>query len=177
MHEAPAEIADAAGEHYVDVEIDDAVPESRTVNLKLVVGAITCILRREEVPTPVIVNVLLTGDSTLRRLNRRFANEDHATDVLAFPADDGEMFPWNQSAEDDQVAPRYLGDIAISIPQVARQAREHGVPTERELAMLAIHGTLHLLGYDHAAPDEEREMFGKTDAALASIFADTANPA
>ena len=45
--------------------------------------------------------------------------------------------------------------------------------TQRELAMLAIHGTLHLLGYDHASPDEERVMFGKTDAALAELFAAT----
>ena len=64
-----------------------------------------------------------------------------------------------------------LGDIAISVPQTKRQALAKGVTFERELAMLAIHGTLHLLGYDHAEPEDERVMFGKTDDALDEVFA------
>ena len=161
-------------QHCVEVDTDEDVPEARLANRQLVADAITCILRREQTPDPVVVNVLLTGGSALRRLNLRFADEDHATDVLAFPAEDGEQFPWvtGAGADEDHAVPRHLGDIAISIPQVARQAQDHGVSTERELAMLAIHGTLHLLGYDHAEPDEEREMFGKTDAALEQLFDD-----
>ena len=162
----------ATGQHYIEVDTDEDVPEARLANRQLVADAIACILRREQTPDPVIVNVLLTGDTALRRLNLRYADEDHATDVLAFPAEDGEQFPWVTGADDDQAVPRHLGDIAISITQVARQARDHGITTERELAMLAIHGTLHLLGYDHAAPDEERVMFGKTDAALEQLFDD-----
>ena len=160
------------GQNYIEVDTDEDVPEARLANRQLVADAITCILRREQTPDSVIVNVMLTGDTALHRLNLRYAGEDHATDVLAFPAEDGEQFPWATGADEDRAVPRHLGDIAISIPQVARQAQDHGVSTERELAMLAIHGTLHLLGYDHAAPDEEREMFGKTDAALEQLFAD-----
>ena len=63
-----------------------------------------------------------------------------------------------------------IGDIAISVPQAKRQSLAKNVPFERELAMLAIHGTLHLLGYDHALPNEERVMFSKTDGALGEIF-------
>lgn len=162
----------ATGQHHIEVDTDEDVPEARLANRQLVADAIACILRREQTPDPVVVNVLLTGDSALRRLNLRYADEDHATDVLAFPAEDGEQFPWDPSAGEDKAMQRHLGDIAISIPQVARQAQDHGVTTERELAMLAIHGTLHLLGYDHAEPDEEREMFGKTDAALEQLFDD-----
>ena len=132
------------------------------MDTQLVVDAISCILTMERVPRQVSVNVLLTGDGTLRRLNRRFAGEDHATDVLAFPGPHRDM----QDVQDAG----FLGDIAVSVPRVARQALDHGVSAERELAMLAIHGTLHLLGYDHVTPDEEREMFGKTDLALAQLF-------
>lgn len=159
-------------QHCVEVDTDEDVPEARLANRQLVADAIACILRREQTPDPVIVNVLLTGDIALHRLNHRYADEDHATDVLAFPAEDGEQFPWDPSADEDHAVPRHLGDIAISIPQIARQARDNGITTERELAMLAIHGTLHLLGYDHVEPDEEREMFGKTDAALEQLFDD-----
>ena len=156
----------ATGSYSVEVDVDFAVPETRSVDTQLVVDAIVCILSMERVPRRVAVNVLLTGDGTLRRLNRRFAGEDHATDVLAFPAAEGGTHRDMQDMQDAG----FLGDIAVSVPRVARQALDHRVSAERELAMLAIHGTLHLLGYDHATPDEERVMFGKTDLALAQLF-------
>ena len=165
---APADdSACATGSYSVEVDVDYAVPETRSVDTQLVVDAISCILTMERVTRPAAVNVLLTGDGTLRRLNRRFAGEDHATDVLAFPAAAAEGS--HRDMQDMQDA-GFLGDIAVSVPRVARQALDHGVSAERELAMLAIHGTLHLLGYDHATPDEERVMFGKTDLALAQLF-------
>ncbi len=108
------------------------------------------------------VTVLLTGDDTLRDLNRQFAGEDKVTDVLAFCSGSG--FPGN---EGDAAT---LGDIAISIPQARRQAAAAGHSEDREIAMLTAHGVLHLLGYDHAEPDEEREMFGLTDAIMEEAF-------
>lgn len=168
-----------AGRHVIDVEVDQAVPEALTVDVGLVQSAIECILEREQVATAVSVNVVLTGDERLRALNRRFAGEDYSTDVLAFPADDGEVFPGMPDvveADDGQTGggTRLLGDIALSVHHIARQAGEHGVTFGRELAMLAIHGTLHLLGYDHATPEEERVMFGKTDDALVELFGESA---
>ena len=156
-HDVPA-----TDRYCVEVDVDHAVPETLAVDTQLVVDAIVCILTMEQVASPASVNVMLTGDGTLRRLNRRFAGDDHATDVLAFPGS-------HRDLQDMQDAD-FLGDIAVSVPRVARQALDHGVSAERELAMLAIHGTLHLLGYDHATPDEERVMFGKTDVALAQLF-------
>ena len=160
--------ASATGRYCIEVDVDYAVPETRSVDTAVVVDAITCILEREQVSGHAGVNVMLTGDGTLRRLNRRFAGEDYATDVLAFPAAVRSHMDMQDMQDGD-----FLGDIAVSVPRVACQAQEHGVTTQRELAMLAIHGTLHLLGYDHASPDEERVMFGKTDAALAELFAAT----
>ena len=104
------------------------------------------------------VTVLLTGDDTLRNLNRQFADEDKVTDVLAFSS--GAVFPGD--AEGKEI----LGDIAISMPQARRQAAAAGHSEDREIAMLTAHGVLHLLGYDHAEPDEEREMTGITASIL-----------
>ena len=108
------------------------------------------------------VTILLTDDDTLRDLNRQFADEDKVTDVLAFSG--GAGFPGDAT---DAVP---LGDIAISLPQARRQASAAGQPEDREIAMLTAHGVLHLLGYDHAEPDEEREMTGITAAILEEVF-------
>lgn len=89
------------------------------------------------------VTVLLCGDATMRRLNRTFRGKDRTTDVLSFPAGAG---PHPGSG-------RPLGDLAISIPQAARQAAAAGHPLRREIALLALHGYLHLLGYDHEVDD------------------------
>jgi probable rRNA maturation factor len=99
------------------------------------------------------VAVRVTGDRELRRLNREFLGEDHATDVLSFPTGD--------------LSSGYLGDLALSWPAVRRQAEAYGHPPEVEAALLAVHGLLHLLGWDHATPPEEREMTRLTLACLA----------
>jgi len=99
------------------------------------------------------LTVRVTGDRELRRLNRAFLGEDHATDVLSFPSGD--------------LAGGYLGDLALSWPAVGRQAEGFGHPPEVEAALLAVHGLLHLLGWDHATPSEEREMTRLTLACLA----------
>jgi probable rRNA maturation factor len=98
------------------------------------------------------MTVRVTGDRELRRLNREFLGEDHATDVLSFPSGD--------------VAGGYLGDLALSWPAVCRQAEAFGHPPSTEAALLAVHGLLHLLGWDHATPSEEREMTALTLSCL-----------
>ena len=157
--------------NQVDVEIDtrwiSGAAVASTANVKLVRQAVATILCREGFvgDRSASVAVLLTGDEQLHRLNREFAGEDHVTDVLSFERDAGASFP---NGDDSLI--NQIGDIAISVPQAERQAIEKQIPFERELAMLAIHGTLHLLGYDHATPEEERVMFGKTDDALGEVF-------
>jgi probable rRNA maturation factor len=96
------------------------------------------------------IAVRLTNDDELRRLNHDFAGRDVATDVLSF-AGPGE----------------HLGDLAISWPAVLRQAREFGEPAQTELALLSVHGLLHLLGWDHESAAERKEMTRITLAALA----------
>ena len=144
--------------NQVDVEIDTRWISGAAVvsaaNFELVRQAVATILCREGFvgDRSASVAILLTGDEQLHRLNREFAGEDHVTDVLSFEADTGVSFP---NVDDDSLI-NQIGDIAISVPKAERQAIEKRVPFKRELAMLAIHGTLHLLCYDHAMPEEER---------------------
>jgi probable rRNA maturation factor len=84
------------------------------------------------------VHVLVTGDDRMRRLNQQYRDRDHATDVLSFP--DGEELPTGRVL---------LGQIVLSLDAARRQASELGHSELRELEELVLHGTLHLLGYDH----------------------------
>jgi len=93
---------------------------------------------QSHVRLPGRVSVLLTTDSALRRLNRRFRKIDQPTDVLSFPADAG--FGRRQ---------KIAGDLAISVPTARRQAAQHGHPVSLEIKILILHGLLHLAGYDH----------------------------
>jgi len=96
------------------------------------------------------VSVLFCGDRRMRSLNRRYRRIDRSTDVLSFPADPG--------VEPGDVRSRStLGDIVISIPYAARQARRRGQPVSREVDRLLVHGFLHLLGYDHETDDGEMD--------------------
>jgi probable rRNA maturation factor len=93
--------------------------------------------------------VRLTTDDELRRLNRDYAGKDSVTDVLSFVGSN-----------------QHVGDLAISWPAVLSQAREHGHTEETELGLLAVHGLLHLLGWDHVRAPERKEMNRLTRAAL-----------
>jgi probable rRNA maturation factor len=96
------------------------------------------------------VAVRLTGDAELRRLNRDHAGHDVVTDVLSFEG-----------------SGLHIGDLAISWPAAARQAQEYGHTETTELGLLAVHGLLHLLGWDHATAAQRKEMSRLTIAALA----------
>ena len=99
---------------------------------------------------PATIALRITDDSELRRLNRDFSAHDVVTDVLSFQGEDG-----------------HLGDLAISWPAVVRQAEVHGHSADTELALLCVHGLLHLLGWDHSTAGQRREMTRVTVAALA----------
>jgi probable rRNA maturation factor len=95
------------------------------------------------------LTIVLTDDAQLHELNRNYLGIDTPTDVLSFPA----------SETDPETARRYLGDILISIPRANEQAHAAGHALEAEVQLLTVHGTLHLLGYDHAEADEKARMW------------------
>ena len=127
------------------------------------------------------VSLLLTDDVTVRELNRDFRGVDSVTDVLSFsaehsghwmgaeaPPEPGAGWPTDLPLPDGEPPP--LGDIVISVPQTVRQAEARGVPLLEELALLIVHGALHLLGHDHYADQERNEMQRLEQEALAEIL-------
>jgi probable rRNA maturation factor len=105
------------------------------------------------------LGIVVTDDETVRRLNREYAGEDHSTDVLSFSLREGEEFASPEAVD-------CLGEVIIAYPTAARQAKEAGRSVDDETAHLLVHGTLHLLGYDHAEPEEEREMRARESALI-----------
>jgi probable rRNA maturation factor len=96
------------------------------------------------------VSVLVVGDRAMRTLNRRYRGKDRTTDVLSFPM---------RSGGNARLQAHLLGDIVISLPVAARQARADGEPLSTAIDRLLVHGFLHLLGYDHEqGPEETRRM-------------------
>jgi probable rRNA maturation factor len=100
-------------------------------------------------------------EATIAQLNEQWMDKEGPTDVLAFPMD--ELRPGLVTEEPEEGV---LGDLVLCPAVAERQAAEAGHPTENEVEMLTVHGILHLLGYDHAEPEEHREMFGLQDRLL-----------
>jgi probable rRNA maturation factor len=114
------------------------------------------VLKAEKVAPPYEVSLVFTDSETVRRLNRDYRGVDELTDVLAFY-----MLSQNEADSSFALPPdgvTRLGEVIISYPQAVEQASEQGHSSERELALLIIHGILHLLGYDHEEVEEESKM-------------------
>ena len=114
------------------------------------------ILKAEGVAPPYELSLVITDSETVHRLNRDYRGVDEPTDVLAF-----DMLPQKHGDDCFKLPPdglTRLGEVIISYPQAVEQAREQGHTTQKEMALLIIHGILHLLGYDHEEAEEEAEM-------------------
>jgi probable rRNA maturation factor len=103
----------------------------------------------ESAPVDADLTIVLTDDAQLHELNLEYLGVDAPTDVLSFPA----------SESDPETGLPYLGDILISIPRAAQQAQAAGHSVEAEVQLLVVHGTLHLLGHDHAEAEEKTRMW------------------
>jgi len=128
-------------------------------------NVVQIVLQAEGITAPYELSVVFTDSDTIHRLNRDYRGIDKPTDVLAFY-----MLPQKGEQDFFVSAPdgiTHLGEVIISYPQAVEQAREHGHEVETELALLIIHGTLHLLGYDHEEPEEEKEMKKREEELLA----------
>ena len=107
------------------------------------------------------MSVTFMNNAEIREINRDYRNKDQATDVISFALEDegeGELAVIFDEDEDFDL-PRNLGDIMISVERAKEQAEEYGHSFDRELGFLAVHGFLHLNGYDHMTPEDEKEMF------------------
>ena len=135
----------------IELDIDDAyttqVPSADLLAL------LEEVLAAESVDAAAQLTIRVTGDELLQELNRTHRGIDAPTDVLSFPAEDDDFPPGENDTSD-----AYLGDIAISVPAVHRNAELTGTPPDRELRHLVTHGVLHLLGYDHESDEDEARM-------------------
>ena len=111
--------------------------------------------------------IKLVDEATIAELNEKWMDKEGPTDVLAFPMD--ELRPGMVNEEPEEGV---LGDLVLCASVAGRQAVEAKHSTADELALLTVHGILHLLGYDHAEPEEHAEMFGLQDQLLAAWRAD-----
>jgi len=118
------------------------------------------LLSAEDCPDDTEVSVLLVSDEEIKALNRDYRGVDVVTDVLAFSQLEGEEF----GADGGNV----LGDVVISVETATRQAQEHAHSVEDEMDLLLVHGLLHLLGYDHKVPEDEKRMFARQQQLLES---------
>lgn len=109
------------------------------------------------------VSVRMVSDAAIRRLNRHYRMHNRATDVLSFRYEEAKEFLSPPSAIKE------LGDIVISLPQVRRQAKSIGRSASAEFALMVVHGTLHLMGFDHETVRQEKRMFGLQHDILARL--------
>ncbi|MER7892335.1 rRNA maturation RNase YbeY [Micromonospora sp. NPDC048909] len=114
------------------------------------------------------LSVLLVDVDYMTELNHRWMGGDGPTDVLAFPMDEGSVDHGPGESAPAGGEPALLGDIVLCPDVAAKQAATAGHSAADELHLLTVHGVLHLLGYDHAEPEEEREMFALQARLLSS---------
>jgi probable rRNA maturation factor len=133
----------------VQLETDLALPTARMER------AIEWVLQGHDVAPATGISVVIADDGEIRRLNQQFRGIDAPTDVLSFP---NEPVP----GEDEP----YLGDLILALPYIQHQAEEEGHTLSDELVLVVIHGTLHLLGYDHDNAERQSDMWEKQAEAL-----------
>jgi len=139
--------------YAVEVQIEKPYRAQRQAQPEVMRRAVEATLQHQRVAEACELAVLVTGDETLRELNRRHRGVDASTDVLAFPSEAKGPFV------DAPGLPRYLGDVIISFPRAKAQAAEAGNKLSAELQLLVVHGVLHLLGYDDQTGPERARMW------------------
>ena len=114
-------------------------------------------LKRENIDNG-IMSIIIVDNEIIHKINKEYRGVDRATDVISFALEDDDTFV--------DIGKRILGDIYISIDKVKEQAKSYGHSEKREISFLTVHGTLHLLGYDHMKKEDEEVMFKKQDEIL-----------
>ncbi len=140
------------------IDIMDETNKVTDEQMKLVENLLEHTARHEQVKTGSEVSVTFVDNSRIQEINKEYRHKDAATDVISFAMEEmgeGEV----EIIGSDE--PALLGDIIISIDRMEEQAAEYGHTNERELGFLAVHGFLHLLGYDHMNEEDEKVMFSR----------------
>ena len=142
----------------IGVAVADAFLDE--VRAERIAALLARVLADEGVEDDSGLSVEIAADAVLHELNREHRGVDGPTDVLSFAAEEGEAFPTAPGQ------PRYLGDIAVSVETVRRNAVEAGLSTSDEIDHVLVHGLLHLLGYDHESDEDEAAMRAREEGYL-----------
>ena len=145
-------------------EEDSILVDRREPLATLLTEAIKETLRLSGGPEEAEVSLMLVDDQRIHALNREYRGVDRPTDVLSFALQEDMEDEPDAAFEDDM-----LGDIVISAERAKEQAKEYGHSFEREIVYLAVHGTLHLLGYDHEEEMDKQEMRSKEEEVMAIL--------
>ena len=136
-----------------------SIPEALEADLT---KAMNVVAELEALYPQTEVDITLVDDAAIHELNRTYRGIDRPTDVLSFALDEGEEEP---EVDDDEIE-HLLGDVIISAPTAVRQGEEYGHGLEREMTYLAVHGMLHLLGYDHMEEKDKLIMRKREEEVL-----------
>ncbi|MBS3679547.1 rRNA maturation RNase YbeY [Ornithinibacillus massiliensis] len=147
----------------MDIDFQDNTNSVLEDEVKLITGLLEIAAKKEAVPNHAEVSVTFVNNKEIQEINRDYRNLDKPTDVISFALEE---------TADDEVEivgedlPVVLGDIIISVERAKEQAADYKHSYERELGFLAVHGFLHLLGYDHMTKEDEKVMFQKQEEIL-----------
>ena len=163
-------LANSDPAYTVEIQVDDAY--ATAVDVADLTTAVAATLRQGGVAAATLT-VVITSDEEVQGLNRDYRQVDAPTDVLSFAAQESADNPSeaNLTLPPELAAEMtsYLGDILIAYPYSMRQAEHYQSTPAAELRLLVVHGTLHLLGYDHDSPTAEAEMWAMQEAVLAQF--------
>jgi probable rRNA maturation factor len=147
----------------VTIDFMDETENLKEDELSIIEKLLQYAASSEEVPSEAELSVTFMDNGRIQEINREYRNKDQPTDVISFAMEElgeGEMMILGEDI------PKHLGDIIISIPKAKEQAEEYGHSFIRELGFLAVHGFLHLLGYDHMNEEDEKKMFSRQEHIL-----------
>lgn len=138
-------------------------------HVALIRNAVRETLKMEGVSLSSEVSVVVCDDKFIQQLNRQFMGEDRPTDVLSFPQEEAAVGK-SPGVFSSSAAGKALGDIVVSLPTVTQHAQAREAPIQQELVLVIAHATLHLLGYDHASPEAQAEMWQRQDKVVETLM-------
>lgn len=142
----------------LDIDFNDEIGVVKEEECTLVQELLFLAADKENVKEGTEVSITFVDNERIQEINREYRDKDQPTDVISFALEEmGE----GEIAIIGEEIPKVLGDIIISIPRAREQAEEYGHSFARELGFLAVHGFLHLLGYDHMTKEDEEKMFSR----------------
>ncbi|WP_416149321.1 rRNA maturation RNase YbeY [Salipaludibacillus sp. HK11] len=142
------------------VDVIDETNKVSTQDQDLVISVLQTALDKESVENESELSVTFVTDERIQEINKQYRDKNQPTDVLSFALNEGDEII------NSEEMPNLLGDIIISIPRAEFQATDYGHDFQRELCFLAVHGFLHLMGYNHDTELNESDMFTKQEDIL-----------